>query len=92
MISVSKHYVSLVNLKGTLDALENVDRLIANYGVENAAKAGPAYVQFENVTIRNNDKPAVQFDREIMVTALQAQRAKLVSYLADMGIEYDRVV
>lgn len=92
MISVKKHYVALVNLRGTLAALENIDRLIAHYGGASASLPGPAYVQFNHVRVCNNDKPAVQFDREIMVAALLAQRSKLFSYLADMGIEYDRVV
>lgn len=79
MISLSDNRTALVNLASTIDALENLELLIKTYSEE---KAGPAYLTCDYVgDIR------VQFDRSIMVTALEAQRTRLISYLATLGID-----
>ena len=88
MISVKKHYVSLVNLKETLDALERIDRLIACYGVANTVHMGNACVRFDYTS--TTGIVDIQFDREIITAALLAQREKLVSHLADLGLNYDK--
>lgn len=81
MISLKDNRIALMNLAGTIDALENIDELIKEYSED---KPGPAYVTFE-FTFENHDK--VQFDRAIMVNALYEQREKLTDYLALLGIK-----
>lgn len=82
MIKLEDHRTSLVNLKGTIEALEDIDKLIEFYSVD---KPGPAYTEFHYVD--NLIKPQVQFERSIMVTALRHQRQRLADYLATLGIE-----
>ncbi len=82
MIKLADNKVALVNLGTTIKALEELDTLIKYYSVD---KPGPAYANFTHV-----DGPGevqVQLDRKIVVPALQAQRQKLVDYLATLGIE-----
>jgi hypothetical protein len=82
MISLKEHRVGLINLKVTIDALDQLDSLIAYYMVD---KPGPAYCTLEHVdgpgTVR------VQLDRSIAVPALEAQRQRLVDYLKTLGIQ-----
>lgn len=80
MIKLSKNRNALINLGVTVDALEEIDKLIARYSED---KTGPAYCSFEYIGPVNK----VQFDRQIIITALKAQRQKLVDYLAGLGIE-----
>lgn len=81
MISLEEHRTALINLRGTIEALENLDTLIKFYSVD---KPGPAYCEFHYVDELN--KPEVQIERSIMVTALKAQRQRLVDYLSRLGI------
>lgn len=81
MIKLSEHKTALMNLQGTIEAIENIDRLIAFYSEE---KQGPAYCYFEYV---HGSQTTVQFKRPVMVDALTAQRSSLVSYLATLGID-----
>ena len=82
MIKLSENRVGLINLGTTIAALEELDQLITIYS-EN--KPGPAYVKFQY----NGKEMSVQFNRKIMVTALQSQRQELVHYLEGLGIEVD---
>jgi len=82
MIKLSEKRVELMNLKVTIDALDEINILIKYYSVD---KPGSAYCTFKYV-----DGPGqvdTHFDRKIIVTALEAQRQKLVDYLATLGIE-----
>ena len=82
MISLKENRTALINLNVTIEALDELDQLIAYYRVD---KPGPAYCTFEHV-----DGPGavkVQVDRKIIVPALEAQRATLVAYLKKLGIE-----
>lgn len=81
MIKLSENKTALLNLNLTIKALESVDYLIKEYQQD---KVGPAYCTLEYVAI---DHSRIQFDRKIMVTALQSQRQKLVEYLAELGID-----
>jgi len=80
MISLADNRTALMNLHATIQAVENLDELIENYSVD---LPGPAYVVFDGYS---TGATRVQFDREIMVIALKAQRAKLTAYLATLGI------
>jgi hypothetical protein len=80
MISLKDNRVALMNLHTTIQAVENLDALIENYSTDSQ---GPAYVTFDYY--RAGDTK-VQFDREIMVIALTAQRARLTAYLETLGI------
>jgi hypothetical protein len=80
MISLKDNRTALMNLHATIQAIENLDALIENYS---KASPGPAYVTFDGYS---TGATRVQFDREIMVIALTAQRAQLTAYLATLGI------
>lgn len=80
MIKLKDNRVALMNLGATINAIENLDELIRHYS---NPVPGPAYVTFEHL-----DRPmSVQIDRSIMLVALNAQRDKLVEYMASLGIE-----
>lgn len=79
MISLKDNRTALVNLGSTLVAIDDITKLIDIYS-EN--KPGPAYIRC--VHEGNLD---IQIDRTIMVTTLEAQRTRLVSYLATLGID-----
>ena len=80
MIKLSENRTALINLGHTIDAIEELEKLILQYSED---KPGPAYCNFEYV----GPVTKVQFDRSIIVVALKAQRQKLVDYLAGLGIE-----
>lgn len=82
MIKLEDHRSGLINIKGTIEALEHIDRLIDHYSED---LPGPAYCKFNHVY--GLDDVIVQFDRQIMITALTEQRQKLVNYFATLGIE-----
>lgn len=82
MIKLSGNRTQLINLKVTIDALDEFDTLIKYYSVD---KPGPAYCKFSYVD--GIGECSVQIDRSIIVPTLQAQRQKLVDYLATLGIE-----
>ena len=82
MIKLSEYRVELMNLKGTIDALEDINVLLNYYSED---KPGPAYCTFRYIDAAG--QVDTQFDRKIIVTALEAQRQKLVGYLASLGIE-----
>jgi hypothetical protein len=81
MITLKDKKTALVNLGVTVDALDNLTDLIKYYSVD---KPGPAYVVFNHTSC---GKSEAQIDRSIMVTALKAQKQKLVDYLATLGID-----
>lgn len=81
MIRLEEHRTELSNLRTTIDALEELERLIDFYTED---KPGPACIAFEYAS---QVKSYVQFDRKIMVAALSAQRQTLVDYLAKLGIQ-----
>lgn len=87
MIKLDEKRTELVNLKTTINALDDIDDLIDHYSADASGvfKPGPAYCMFKYI-----DGPGeidVQFNRAVILTALQAQRAILVEYLGSLGIE-----
>ena len=82
MIKLSENRTALVNISITIKAIDDFDDLINYYSID---KPGPAYCTFKYVD--GPDQVDTQFDRKIIVTALEAQRQKLVDYLATLGIE-----
>jgi EAL domain-containing protein (putative c-di-GMP-specific phosphodiesterase class I) len=82
MISVKENHTALFNLPVTIQAIKDLDVLIAHFSED---KVGPAYVSFKYVS----SVDSTQIDRNIMLTALKAQRQRLVEYLATLGIEWD---
>lgn len=83
MISFKDHRVELMNLPTTIDAIEQLEGLITYYEY---APQGPAYLQIRHAM----SEPNIQLDRSFMIEALQSQRRKLIDYLTDMGIDYDK--
>lgn len=80
MIKLKDNRVALMNLGNTIKAIDQLDELISIYS---EPKPGPAYVTFEHL-----DRPmCAQIDRSIMLVALNAQRDRLVEYMASLGIE-----
>lgn len=82
MVKLSDHRVALMNLGVTINAIEEFDTLIKFYSND---KPGPAYCTCTHVDGPGEVK--LQIDRKILVPALQAQRQKLVDYMATLGIE-----
>lgn len=82
MVKLSENRTALINLGTTIAAIDELDTLIKFYSVD---KPGPAYCSFTHVDGPGEVK--VQIDRKLMVPTLQAQRQKLVDYLATLGIE-----
>lgn len=82
MVKLSENRVALINLGTTINAMDELDTLIKFYSVD---KPGPAYVTFTHVDGPGEVK--VQIDRKNILPALQAQRQKLVDYLATLGVE-----
>ena len=80
MISLKYNSIALYNLNKTLEALSTMDAMIKTYS-EN--KQSPAYTFFRNGEVKFD----VQFDRDIIIQALQDQRQRLVEYLATLGID-----
>lgn len=80
-ISIKEHGIGLANLGHTFDAIRNLNKAIRIYSVD---KPGPAYIKFDHELI----DPA-QIERSIMVTALKAQRERLIDYLRSMGLDWD---
>ena len=83
MISLKENKTALMNLNVTIKALDQLDQLIAIYS---NGQVGPAYCSFKYLDGIDN-KADVQFDRAIIVSALEAQREKHRTYLATLGIE-----
>ena len=81
MIKLSENKTALMNLTGTIEAIETLDYLIKEY---KQLKVGPAYCQLDYMPVRRSN---VQLDRNIMVEALTKQRQVLVDYLATLGID-----
>ena len=80
-ISVKEHCIGLANLGVTFDAIRNLNRAITYYSSD---KVGPAYISFEYSILEN-----AQIERSIMVTALKAQRERLIDYLRGIGLDWD---
>lgn len=81
MIKLKDNSVPLCNLSVTIDAFKEFNKLIRYYSED---KAGPAYL---SARVNYDNYIAIQVDREIMVTALKAQRQKLVDYLTTLHID-----
>lgn len=79
MIKLSENRTALLNLNITIKAIENFDNLIQKY----VDFAGPVCIKINNSGSDHN----VQFDSDILVAALQDQRARLVEYMASLGID-----
>ena len=82
MISLKEKRVALVNLPVTIKALEDVETLITYYSAD---KHGSATCLFTHVD--GPGQVSVHFDRDIVVSALETKRQRLVEYLATLGIE-----
>jgi len=82
MIKLSKYRTSLLNLPVTLNALEELEALIAYYSED---KPGPAYLK----ACYLGGGIEFQLDRKFMLEALESQRRKLIDYLAGIGIDYE---
>ena len=80
MISLKDKRIALMNLAITIRALEDIDTLLDKYDDD---KPGPAYAQIDSFSKRVE----VQFDRKILVQALQDQKQHFVEYLATLGID-----
>lgn len=81
MINLKNYSDPLCNLHVTIDAIKKFNQLIRYYSED---KPGPAYL---SARVNYDNYIDIQVDREIMVTALKAQRQKLVDYLATMHID-----
>lgn len=81
MIKLSENKTALVKLETTIKAFESIHYLIEKYSEE---KVGPAYCAFDYIAVEHSK---VQFDRKIIVEALEKQKEKLVTYLASLGID-----
>lgn len=81
MISLNEHRTALINLRTTIEAIDDLDTLIEFYS---KPSPGPAYVEFYHVDGPGEIK--VQLDRAFAIQALQSQRQKLVDYMAKLGI------
>ena len=92
MISYQKYRLDLIGLPRTIASIERLDKLIDAYSANVATRSanGPAYVKFDHINMMPDDT-SVQLDRDIMVNALQAQRARRIAYLEDIGIAWDPV-
>lgn len=87
MISYKNHRLDLIGLPNTIASIEKLDKLIDVYS---ANKSWTAYVKFEHIGMIADDN-SVQLDRDIVVNALQEQRARRIAYLEDIGIAWDPV-
>jgi len=81
MIKLSENRTALVNLKLTIDALDELNTLIDFYKED---KPGPAYCTFEYVSTYARK---VQFDRSVIMEALIAQKERVTAYLEELGID-----
>lgn len=84
MISLNEHRTALINLRTTIEAIDDLDTLIEFYSTPSP---GPAYVEFYHVDGPGELK--VQLNRAFAIQALQAQRQKLVEYMSTLGIDVD---
>jgi hypothetical protein len=80
-ISVKEHCVELASIGVTFDAIRNLNEAIREYS---RPVVGPAYIKFEHTVLEN-----AQIERSIMVTALAAQRQRLIDYLTGIGLDWD---
>jgi hypothetical protein len=82
MIKLSENMTALVNLKTTIEAMQNLKELISYYSVD---KPGPAYMTADY----NGHIIDLQFDRYIAVNAMKEQYQILYDYLSELEIEAD---
>lgn len=80
MISLQEHRVALINLPGTIAAMEKLEQLIDYYGQN---KPGPAYLTCRYAP----NEPEIQVGRKLFLNVLQQQHAELVRYLGTLGID-----
>jgi hypothetical protein len=81
MLSLQEHRTELCNLRTTIEALEELERLKRLINLYATDMPGPVYVAFEKNAGRENIN--VQFNRKI----LSVQHKTLVDYLAKLGIQ-----
>ena len=81
MIPLTENRIPLMNLNRTIGALDDLESLIEYYSED---VPGPAYATIDCGPVRSFQ---VQIDRPFMVEALKKQRAKLIDYLATLGID-----
>ena len=81
MLKLSENKTALINLDSTIRALENLDFLINTYKED---KPGPDYCIFD---YQPSEQANVQFDRQIILVALNSQRNNLVEYLKTFNID-----
>lgn len=81
MIGLKENRVSIHNLPLTIEAYDELGKLIDHFSVP---RFGPAYLIVDADALM---RPKIQLDRAIFVAALEAQRDKLEQYLAKLGID-----
>lgn len=72
-----------MNLNNTIASLEKIEKLIKYYTY---TKVENAYLAFNNLAMENGTVD-VHVNRDLVITALTAQRKILVEYLAGLGID-----
>ena len=80
MIKLSENCTALMNLHVTIDALYEIDELIAFFSQD---LPGAAHLKIRGRAM----EPEIQINRGIFLRALKAQRSHLVEYLATLGVE-----
>lgn len=83
MISLKENRAALLNLKATINALDNFDLLIEYYSKEKP----PVSANVEFQYIDGPGKVSIEFDRKTILSALRAQKSELVEYLKSLGIQ-----
>lgn len=84
-LTVKLNLERIKTIQTTMEAIERHDRLIDHYS-EN--KPGPAYLIAKVNNSSNHSE--IQFDRDVMLTALKEQRQRYVDSIEQrFGIKYD---
>ena len=83
MISFKERRTELMNLPVTLGELQKLDALISHFSQESQSVA---YISINYIDRESSD---IQLEKAHFLQALHSQRAVLVNYLNDLGIDYD---
>ena len=83
MISFKERRTELMNLPVTLGELHKLDALISHFSQESQSVA---YISINHINRESSD---IQLENAHFLQALHSQRAVLVNYLNDLGIDYD---
>lgn len=83
MISFKERRTELMNLPVTLGELQKLDALISHFNQESQS------VAYISINYINRESSDIQLEKAYFLQALHSQRAVLVNYLNDLGIDYD---